>query len=95
MKGKPVTLVEHGRDEYGRTIGNVIVSGADANARQVATGMAWHDEWFDKSAGLAQAQAGARAARKGLWSDPAPVAPWVWRKTENDRKAAAKAAGAR
>jgi len=25
VKGKPVTLIEHGRDKYGRTLANVIV----------------------------------------------------------------------
>jgi endonuclease YncB( thermonuclease family) len=30
--------------------------------------------------------AGARAARKGLWSDPAPVAPWEWRSAEQARR---------
>ena len=59
VKGKPVTLVEHGRDKYGRTLANVMVDGVDANARQVATGMAWHYQRFDKSAALARAQEAA------------------------------------
>ena len=73
VKGKPVTLVEHGRDKYGRTLGNVIVGRVDANANQVAAGMAWQYERFDKSQELADAQKGTRAARTGLWADPAPV----------------------
>ena len=28
----------------------------------------------------------ARAAKRGLWADKAPVAPWEWRATEKDRK---------
>ena len=76
VKGKPVTLVEHGRDKYGRTLANVLVDGVDANARQVATGMAWHYSRFDKSPALARAQEADRAARTGLWGDAAPVAPW-------------------
>ena len=93
-KGKSATLLEHGRDKYGRTLGAVIVDGVDATARQVAAGMAWHYDRFDKSAGLARSQATARAARKGLWSDPAPVPPWEWRKTEQARRTAGKAVGA-
>ncbi len=89
-KGKAATLIEHGRDKYGRTLGAVIVAGVDANARQVAAGMAWHYERFDKSPGLARAQADARAARRGLWSDPAPVAPWDWRAAEQARRKAKK-----
>jgi micrococcal nuclease len=97
VKGKPVALVEHGRDKYGRTLGTVIVDGVDANARQVATGMAWHYARFDKSAGLARAQEAARAARTGLWGDAAPVAPWEWRSQEQARRKAKSrpAAGAR
>jgi micrococcal nuclease len=73
VKGKPVTLIEHGRDKYGRTLGNVIVGSVDANANQVAAGMAWQYERFDKSQELADAQKVAWAARMGLWADPAPV----------------------
>jgi micrococcal nuclease len=90
VKGKPVTLVEHGRDKYGRTLANVMVDGVDANARQVATGMAWHYERFDKSPGLARAQSTARAARRGLWGDAAPVAPWEWRSQEQARRKASR-----
>jgi endonuclease YncB( thermonuclease family) len=31
------------------------------------------------------AEAEARAARRGLWADPDSVPPWEWRKTENER----------
>ena len=90
VKGKPVTLVERGRDKYGRTLGNVLVDGVDANARQVATGMAWHYARFDKSPALARAQEAARAARTGLWGDAAPVAPWEWRAGEQARRKASR-----
>jgi endonuclease YncB( thermonuclease family) len=90
VKGKPVTLVDHGRDKYGRTLANVMVDGVDANARQVATGMAWHYARFDKSAGLARAQADAKAAKRGLWGDAAPVAPWEWRSQEQARRKASR-----
>jgi phosphatidylserine/phosphatidylglycerophosphate/cardiolipin synthase-like enzyme len=32
------------------------------------------------------AEALARAAKRGLWADKAPVPPWEWRATEKDRK---------
>ena len=94
VKGKPVTLVEHGRDKYGRTLATILVDGVDANARQVATGMAWHYSRFDKSPALARAQEAARAARTGLWGDAAPVAPWEWRSGEQARRRAKASAPA-
>jgi len=33
----------------------------------------------------------AKTARRGLWSDPHPTAPWEWRKHEWDRKGVAPA----
>jgi len=35
----------------------------------------------------------ARAARRGLWADKAPVAPWEWRASEKASKS--EAAGTR
>ena len=92
VKGKPVTVIGYGQDKYRRTIGTVVVGGMDANARQVATGMAWHYSRFDKSPALAQAEQAARRARSGLWADPAPVAPWEWRAGEAARRKAKAAA---
>ena len=92
VKGKPVEVIGNGQDKYRRTLGTVIVGGVDANARQVATGMAWHYARFDKSPALARAQEAARTSRSGLWADPAPMAPWEWRAGEAARRKAKAAA---
>lgn len=34
-----------------------------------------------RNPGLLEAQHDARRARRGLWQDPAPIAPWIWRRT--------------
>jgi endonuclease YncB( thermonuclease family) len=39
--GKVATVDDHGQDRYGRTIGQVMCAGIDANAEQVRRGMAW------------------------------------------------------
>jgi endonuclease YncB( thermonuclease family) len=39
----------------------------------------------DIQASYQQAQAVAREQKFGLWSDPFPVPPWDWRKSEKER----------
>ena len=52
----------------------------------VADGLAWHYVRYSKDARLAAAERDARAAKRGLWADKAPVPPWEWRATAKDRK---------
>ena len=58
----------------------------DANYQQIAAGMAWHDKQSEGELSTvdrdryAAAEKQARTAKRGLWSDPAPVAPWEWRR---------------
>lgn len=67
-------------DRYGRIVARVSVGSESINVRQVRDGMAW---WFRKYAPgdvtFEQAESEARKAKRGLWSAPAPVAPWEWR----------------
>ena len=57
----------------------VICDGVDANAEQVRAGMAWVFDKYVTDRGLYAVQDEARAARRGLWADAVPVAPWEWR----------------
>ena len=66
-------------DRYGRTVARVICDGTDANAEQVRAGMAWVFDKYVTDRGLYAVQDEARAARRGLWADREPVAPWEWR----------------
>jgi endonuclease YncB( thermonuclease family) len=67
-------------DRYGRTVAHVSCDGMDANTEQVRSGMAWvYDKYaLDKS--LYAVQDEAKAARRGLWSEDAPISPWDWRR---------------
>ena len=67
-------------DRYKRIVGRVHCGGVDANAAQVRRGMAWVYERYATDAALPELQDEARAAKRGLWVDPAPVPPWEWRK---------------
>lgn len=74
-----VTVADAGVDGYGRTLGTVIVGGANINAAMVNQGMAWAYRWYLADRSLVRLEQQARAAHRGLWNDPAPVAPWLFR----------------
>lgn len=76
--GKAVTLNVTGKDRYGRTLAVVMVGGVNVNLEMVRLGMAWRYDKYSKDEALLAAQSAAKAARRGLWSDPAPVSPWEW-----------------
>jgi endonuclease YncB( thermonuclease family) len=64
----------------------------DANYQQIAAGMAWLDKPTESALSpvdrdrYAAAEKQARAAKRGLWSDPAPVPPWEWRPAKKTRQ---------
>lgn len=77
---KEAQILEKGKDRYGRTLGRVSCDGIDANAEQVRRGMAWVYDNYVTDHALYQLQNEAKAASRGLWSDPDPVPPWDWRR---------------
>ncbi len=93
IAGKTVSVEEVDRDRYGRVVGRVTIGGKLVNAEQVRAGLAWRYVQFDRRNEFGGLEADARRQRRGLWADAAPVAPWEWRKTEKERKAAKKAMG--
>jgi endonuclease YncB( thermonuclease family) len=68
------------KDRYKRTIGRVYLGKRDINLEMVQEGWAWHYKHYSKEKALADAEKGARAAKKGLWRSQSPVAPWNWRR---------------
>ena len=80
--GKTVTVLTHGRDRYGRTIGDVILpDGANMNQALVKVGLAWwYRQYAHQDDTLRMFEDKARKDRRGLWADPQPVPPWCWRK---------------
>ena len=80
--GKQVTLQTHGKDKYGRTLADVLLTnGTNVNHALVKNGWCW---WYRKYAPgdteLESLEKDARDAKRGLWADPAPIPPWVYRK---------------
>lgn len=81
VAGKSVDVVDHGRDQYGRTVGSLSVDGLDVNAEQVKAGYAWVYVRYNRDSKLSALEAKARMAKVGLWRDPKPTAPWEYRHT--------------
>lgn len=79
VAGKPVEVRISGHDRYGRSIGRVFSAGQDVNAAQVRAGFAWQYRAYSADLQLSAQEVSARNARRGLWSDPRPIAPWTWR----------------
>jgi len=78
---KEVTVQTHGKDKYKRTLADLILSdGTSVNQQLVKDGWCW---WYRKYAPrdtvLEGLEKEAREAKKGLWADPQPVPPWVYR----------------
>jgi micrococcal nuclease len=79
--GRNVRLDARDVDRYGRTIGVLFIDGRNANVEQVRRGMAWwYRQYAPDDRELERAEAEAKRARRGLWSEPRPVAPWDWRR---------------
>lgn len=78
---KDVRVEYEKRDQYGRILGIVFNGTNDVNLAMVRSGNAWHYSHFDKTPEYAAAEAEARAARRGLWSQKNAVNPYQWRRT--------------
>lgn len=78
--GKTARVADRGLDDQGRRLGWVMCAGINANGEQVRRGMAWvYAPGAQPTSALYALQADARLARRGLWRDRRPVAPWAWR----------------
>lgn len=80
--GKLVTVTSSGkRDRYGRVVGTInTADGINVNESLINAGLAWHYTQYSKDESLTVLQDKAKSAKKGLWADKSPVAPWEWRK---------------
>jgi endonuclease YncB( thermonuclease family) len=79
---KEVTVIIHATDRYGRLVGDVLLPDGRSLSQELAkAGMAWwYKPYAAKDTTLAQLEAEAHAARRGLWADAHPLPPWEWRK---------------
>jgi endonuclease YncB( thermonuclease family) len=81
----------HTIDRYGRLIGLVYVDGADAGLQMLRQGLAWYytrylpEATADIQSSYRQAEGEAREQRRGLWSDPGQVEPWLYRRARTQQ----------
>ena len=77
--GKTVTVKKTGEDRYGRTLGIIMVGKVDTNAKMIEDGWAWHYKKYNDEDRLSKLELSARKAKRGLWADSNPLAPWDYR----------------
>jgi endonuclease YncB( thermonuclease family) len=81
MAGKREAQVDtQAVDQYGRMVGVITVDGRNLNQEQVRRGMAWEYSYHHADKIYVALQSEAQQARRGLWAQPGPQAPWQWRK---------------
>lgn len=68
-------------DDYGRGLARIDWQGQDLAARMVRSGHAWSYRYRHDPGPYAQDERLARQARRGLWSQGAPMEPRVFRKS--------------
>jgi endonuclease YncB( thermonuclease family) len=85
VSGKEVKVVTMGKDQYERYLGHIYVSGVWINRLMIRRGMAWHYKSYSKDLRLAFSELYARYKRIGLWEDENPLAPWSFRRNQNNK----------
>ncbi len=90
-----VRVVTQGEDRTGQIIGDVYFRPKDAkesdpevflNVHLVEHGLAWHFvRYAAEKQELADAEKTAREKKAGLWADGEPMAPWDWRRQEQEK----------
>jgi len=99
--GKQADLRCAKRDRYGREVCSLYVAGRDVGLEQVRSGHAWWFREYAREQSLedrnvyASAESEAREARRGLWRDASPQAPWAWRRQARGADPAPARAGGR
>jgi len=82
---KDVRVVIINKDRYGRFVADVYLEdGRHVNSAIVKAGYAWHFKRYSDDPGLARLESEAHVARRGLWQDLNPIAPWDFRRRRSE-----------
>lgn len=86
--GERVRVETVTRDRYGRIVARVFVGRRSLSEELVAAGLAWwYREYARTAHRLAMFEALAKQSRRGLWSDPACIPPWTYRRNGREGQA--------
>jgi micrococcal nuclease len=78
--GREVLVRGLTRDIHGRTTAELVLpDGRNVGRELVKEGLAWWRRTDSTDRSLEDLEELARAAGKGLWSEPDPVPPWKWK----------------
>jgi micrococcal nuclease len=80
VSGRQVSVSTRAVDKYGRTVALLAIDGLNVNEEQVRRGMAWQYTHHFRDPRYIALQDEARKAHRGLWAQPRPVKPWLWRR---------------
>jgi endonuclease YncB( thermonuclease family) len=83
--GTTVTVTVVDIDQYQRRVSRVTAGGSDVGLALIQSGFAWHYRRYLDDERYAMAEQSARRARRGLWQDTRPVAPWAYRQSRSTR----------
>jgi endonuclease YncB( thermonuclease family) len=82
VSGRTVEVETKNKDQDGRTVGIVTVDGKSLNEALIRNGLAWVYRTFCKDPfckSWIDLEVAARHDKIGLWSEPNPIPPWVFR----------------
>ena len=76
------------RDRAGRLLADVWLDDVLINQKMIEDGCSWYFAEQSESDELKEAEESAREAKRGLWAEPLPVAPWDFRAAHSTKAAA-------
>jgi micrococcal nuclease len=78
--GEIVKVLPTDTDKYGRMVAKIILpDGRSLNQEMIKAGLAWWNTRYSNDDYLKHLEKEARENKRGLWSDPRPIPPWVWK----------------
>jgi endonuclease YncB( thermonuclease family) len=76
---KHVTVQLVDTDRHGRLVAKAWLGDRDINREMVRDGHAWVYQNYLQDRSLLEDEAAAKQEAVGIWSQPTPIPPWIWR----------------
>jgi len=81
-ESKEINMANVAKGKYGRYVADIFVNGLSVNQEMVRRGHAWRDQKDPLGTELSKIENTARESQLGLWEQPTPIAPWIWREKQ-------------